>query len=114
MISAILGEMEIPKGEVCVEQGVAYVSQQAWMQNATLKENIIFGKESPTKSYEEVIAACALEPDLKVIILMFVAANQNYPTCPNLPRMTVKQPQFCNFGLRCCREETRLKLVKKA
>ena len=58
--------MEIPKGEICVEESVAYVSQQAWMQNATLKDNIIFGKETASKSYEEVIAACALEPDLKV------------------------------------------------
>ena len=66
LISALLGEMEIPKGEICVEESIAFVPQQAWMQNATLKENILFGKESSSRSYEEVIAACALEPDLKV------------------------------------------------
>ena len=67
LVSALLGEMEIPEGEVCVERNIAYVPQQAWMQNATLKENILFGNEGGSRSYEEVVAACALEPDLKVL-----------------------------------------------
>ena len=31
-------------GEVNVHGSIAYVSQQAWLRNATLRENILFGK----------------------------------------------------------------------
>ena len=47
--------------------GTAYVPQQAWMQNATVKENILFGKVFNTNTYEKVIDACALRSDLKIL-----------------------------------------------
>ena len=37
LISALLGEMEKESGTVNVTGSVAYVPQQAWMQNATLQ-----------------------------------------------------------------------------
>ena len=46
---------------------IAYVPQQAWIQNATLKGNIIFGKEFNAEKYEKVIDVCALRPDLKML-----------------------------------------------
>ena len=46
---------------------VAYVPQQAWMQNATVKENILFGKVFNSNTYEKVIDACALRSDLKIL-----------------------------------------------
>ena len=45
----------------------AYVPQQAWMQNATVKENILFGKVFNSNTYEKVIDACALRSDLKIL-----------------------------------------------
>ena len=42
---------------------IAYVSQTAWIQNATIKENILFGSEAVEDRYKEVIHACGLEPD---------------------------------------------------
>ena len=38
LLSALLGEMEILGGTVNTKGRVAYVPQQAWMQNATLQE----------------------------------------------------------------------------
>ena len=53
---------------LCHFQGdVAYVAQQAWIQNATLKDNILFGKKENKCDYLEVIDACALSPDLKML-----------------------------------------------
>lgn len=53
---------------VCVFQGsVAYVPQQAWIQNATLKENIMFGQERKESWYHRVMEACALLPDLEIL-----------------------------------------------
>ena len=42
---------------------IAYVSQTAWIQNATIKENILFGADLVEERYKEVIDACGLESD---------------------------------------------------
>ncbi|XP_059143339.1 multidrug resistance-associated protein 1-like [Physella acuta] len=67
LISAILGEMEKLQGEVTVKSSIAYVPQQAWIQNATLKKNVLFGKDEDHKVYDEVLEACALKPDLEIL-----------------------------------------------
>lgn len=67
IISAVLGEMDRVSGRVNTNGTIAYVSQQAWIQNATLQDNILFGKPMDRKRYNQVIAACALKPDLKVL-----------------------------------------------
>ena len=46
---------------------VAYVPQQAWLINATLKYNICFAKPYEKKRYDKILEACALLPDLKVL-----------------------------------------------
>ena len=51
-----------------VMQGsVAYVPQQAWIQNATVKGNILFSKDLNESRYRKVIDACALGPDLEIL-----------------------------------------------
>ncbi|XP_029433021.1 multidrug resistance-associated protein 1-like isoform X2 [Rhinatrema bivittatum] len=67
LLSALLGEMEKREGSVCVKGSVAFVPQQAWIQNASLKENIIFGGEVNDSRYKRVIEACALLPDLEIL-----------------------------------------------
>ena len=37
LLSALLGEMELVGGKINTQGTVAYVPQQAWMQNATLR-----------------------------------------------------------------------------
>lgn len=46
---------------------IAYVAQQAWIQNATVRENILFGKPLDPVQYNKVIQACALTPDLEIL-----------------------------------------------
>ncbi|XP_031616914.1 multidrug resistance-associated protein 1 isoform X6 [Contarinia nasturtii] len=67
IISAFLGEMDKLSGRVNTAGTIAYVSQQAWIQNATLQDNILFGKPMDRKRYNQVIAACALKPDLEML-----------------------------------------------
>ncbi|KAG2235533.1 hypothetical protein INT48_003096 [Thamnidium elegans] len=43
---------------------VAYVSQTAWLQNASIKDNILFGLPFVAKRYQATLHACALEKDL--------------------------------------------------
>ena len=46
---------------------MAYVAQQAWIQNATLKDNILFGKPFNSQKYDKVLEASALKPDLEIL-----------------------------------------------
>ncbi len=46
---------------------VAYVSQQAWIQNLTLRDNVLFGSPYDEERYNKVINSCALRPDLDVL-----------------------------------------------
>ncbi|XP_045932388.1 multidrug resistance-associated protein 1 isoform X1 [Micropterus dolomieu] len=67
LLSALLGEMDKLEGTVAVKGSVAYVPQQAWIQNSTLKDNIIFGQERREAWYQRVVEACALQPDLEIL-----------------------------------------------
>lgn len=67
LISAFLGEMEKLSGSVNIDGRIAYVPQQAWIQNATLQDNILFGKPLNKKLYEKVIESCALAADLEIL-----------------------------------------------
>uniref|UniRef100_A0A452UFR3 Multidrug resistance-associated protein 1-like n=1 Tax=Ursus maritimus TaxID=29073 RepID=A0A452UFR3_URSMA len=65
VLSAILGEMEKLTGVVQRKGSVAYVAQQAWIQNCILQENVLFGSIMQKQFYERVLEACALLPDLE-------------------------------------------------
>ncbi|KAL7990705.1 hypothetical protein Chor_014135 [Crotalus horridus] len=67
LISAMLGEMENIKGHINIQGSMAYVPQQAWIQNATLKDNILFGSPLYEARYQQVLEACALLPDLQLL-----------------------------------------------
>uniref|UniRef100_A0A8D3DU69 ABC-type glutathione-S-conjugate transporter n=1 Tax=Scophthalmus maximus TaxID=52904 RepID=A0A8D3DU69_SCOMX len=67
LLSAMLGETEKRSGRVVVKGSVAYVPQQAWIQNATVQDNVIFGREKLKTWYHRVLEACALLPDLDIL-----------------------------------------------
>ncbi|XP_073541128.1 ATP-binding cassette sub-family C member 2 [Phyllobates terribilis] len=67
LVSAMLGEMDHVKGHINIKGSVAYVPQQAWIQNATLKDNILFGSPLDEARYQRVLEACALLPDLQML-----------------------------------------------
>ena len=84
MLMALLGEMTLMKGKVYFPGGqsredvrpdpdtglaetCAYVAQQAWLVNASIKENILFAAPFDEGRYREVIVACALERDLEIL-----------------------------------------------
>ncbi|KAJ2656307.1 hypothetical protein IWW48_005098 [Coemansia sp. RSA 1200] len=46
---------------------IAYVAQEAWLRNATIRENILFGEPYNRERYEEVLRMCALKPDLRIL-----------------------------------------------
>ena len=59
--------MDRVSGNINTRGSVAYVPQQAWIQNGTVEYNIHFGKPSDKKRYDKVLEACALVTDLKIL-----------------------------------------------
>jgi ABC-type multidrug transport system fused ATPase/permease subunit len=83
LLAAILGEVEllsgfiqVPKSDIqrfdskataadwIIPTAVSFVSQNPWIENATIKENIIFGLPFDSVRYKKVVEACALSQDL--------------------------------------------------
>ncbi|CDW55835.1 multidrug resistance associated protein 7 [Trichuris trichiura] len=74
LLYAILGEISKCAGSVYVrdwKDGVAFVSQDPWLSNSSVRDNIVFEKEFNSHLYSTVIDACALGPDLLVRLFMF-------------------------------------------
>ncbi|XP_033248603.1 multidrug resistance-associated protein 1 isoform X8 [Drosophila miranda] len=67
VVQAFLGEMEKLAGVVNTVGKMAYVPQQAWIQNATVRDNILFGQQYDRKRYNKVIDACALRADIDIL-----------------------------------------------
>ncbi|GJJ75169.1 hypothetical protein EMPS_07527 [Entomortierella parvispora] len=67
LVSAIIGEMYKWGGHVKTFGRIAYVPQQAWILNATLKDNILFGKPYDQEKYQRIITACGLLPDIEML-----------------------------------------------
>lgn len=84
LLMALLGEMQLLNGQVHIPGGsvrqdlrpdpytgltesVAYCAQQAWLVNATIKDNILFASPYDEDRYHEVISICALERDLEIL-----------------------------------------------
>ena len=57
---------------VSLQGSVAYVAQQAWIMNATLQDNVLFGDQLKQKEYEKIIDATSLRTDLEI----FAAGDQ--------------------------------------
>lgn len=83
--AAVLGEMTRLSGSVTLRGSVAYVSQNPWLQGvsgcltitpngsdtllqATVRENIVFGHRFSQEFYDAVLDACAIRPDLAVLV----------------------------------------------
>ena len=67
LVSSLIGECKIMGGKIDMAPGttLSLVTQSAWIQNASLRENILFGAEYDEDRYRRVIRACALEVDLQ-------------------------------------------------
>lgn len=46
---------------------MAYVPQQAWIQQATLRNNVLFHSPPDEEYYQKVLDICALRPDLDIL-----------------------------------------------
>ncbi|KAJ2394325.1 hypothetical protein GGI23_004732 [Coemansia sp. RSA 2559] len=82
LLASFVGEMDLVSGKICVPispmpadssftsvpgyglDQIAYVSQEPWLRNASIRDNIVFGEPYCQDRYEKVLGMCALRPDL--------------------------------------------------
>ncbi|KAF9973828.1 hypothetical protein BGZ73_002885 [Actinomortierella ambigua] len=79
LLLALLGEMDRVQGSFYMPRldydpsnkhrgsGIAYVAQSAWLQNKTIRENILFGREYDEEHYNAVVEGCALATDFEIL-----------------------------------------------
>ncbi|XP_041838321.1 ATP-binding cassette sub-family C member 10 isoform X2 [Melanotaenia boesemani] len=70
LLAALTGELSRLGGVIYVanrEAGFGFASQEPWIQHASVRDNILFGKDYNAAFYQAVIEACALSVDLNVL-----------------------------------------------
>ncbi|XP_066602982.1 ATP-binding cassette sub-family C member 5-like isoform X3 [Prorops nasuta] len=67
LLLAALGQMRMLKGRLMRDGTCAYVSQQAWIVNATFKENILFGEQFDATRYYQALTVCCLKEDINML-----------------------------------------------
>ncbi|OGM47958.1 ABC transporter [Aspergillus bombycis] len=88
LLAAILGECDIIQGSIgvphapsleerqddratrdnwIIDTALAYVAQNPWMENATIRQNILFGLPYNWRRYRKVLKASGLEKDLTIL-----------------------------------------------
>ncbi|KAG0023260.1 hypothetical protein BGZ81_008188 [Podila clonocystis] len=80
LLLALLGELERVEGNMYLPRldygpvasknrgsGIAYVAQTAWLQNSTIRDNILFGREFDQDRYDAVVEGCALTTDFEIL-----------------------------------------------
>ncbi|KAL2018405.1 hypothetical protein VTK56DRAFT_883 [Thermocarpiscus australiensis] len=87
MLAAILGEVDVlggslyvprapplserhddkaNKGNWIIPEAIAYVAQIPWIENASIKDNILFGLPYDEERYHKTVEVCALKKDLEM------------------------------------------------
>lgn len=74
LLAGLLAEMNVSKTDeskaifgYCLKGSTAYLAQSAWIQNLTVRENILFGMPYDADKYNRIVEACALGPDLQIL-----------------------------------------------
>lgn len=66
LLNGLAGFMKCTEGEAYTAGSVLLCSNP-WIQNTTVKDNILFGSELDEQKYKDVIYSCSLESDLEIL-----------------------------------------------
>ncbi|CAE7274414.1 Abcc3 [Symbiodinium sp. CCMP2456] len=67
-LSMLLDEMHLLQGSSFLDGRVAYLAQVPWIQNASLRANILFGLPMDEDIYDQTLEAAALQTDLEALL----------------------------------------------
>lgn len=105
LLASILGECQVLSGKIGFrpDASVAFCDQEAFIQNATLRENVLFGAPMNEKKYRQTLKATCLMEDLKVLPegdlteIGGRGVNLSGTSFPALCRLTTLVPSFAHF-----------------
>lgn len=60
-------DFKLDENPIKINGAISYVEQQSWIQNKTIKENILFGSAFDKQRYEKTILSCQLLRDLEIL-----------------------------------------------
>lgn len=66
LLNSIAGFIKPVSGHVSVN-GSILLCEHHWIQNATVRDNVLFGQEYDEKRYNDTLFACSLESDLDIL-----------------------------------------------
>ncbi|KAJ7039618.1 ABC protein [Mycena alexandri] len=67
LMQGLIGEMRCIGGEFSFGGQVAYCPQTAWIQNASLRDNVLFGRPFDSDRYWGIMETACLLPDLQLL-----------------------------------------------
>lgn len=68
VLLSLMDEMVRSAGSEVSKNGkIAYISQEAFLRNATIKDNITFGESYSRKKFKETLEICQMMPDLEIL-----------------------------------------------
>ncbi|KAJ3077663.1 Multidrug resistance-associated protein 1, partial [Quaeritorhiza haematococci] len=68
LLAAIMRQLKLVRGTVRSHGSTCgYVPQEPWLINASLRDNILFGKELDERRYSEVVRVCGLTRDMMLL-----------------------------------------------
>lgn len=79
LLAGLLGEMDLLSGKLLLDKqpgivdpatglhgGISFCAQQPWLQQKSVRDNILFGEPMDIDRYKAVLEACALMPDIEL------------------------------------------------
>jgi ABC-type multidrug transport system ATPase subunit len=67
LLQGLVGEMRRTEGKVTFSGSTSLCAQSPWIQNATVRENIVFGQPWDEDRYWAAVRDACLEPDLELL-----------------------------------------------
>ena len=71
ILSSLIGDMLVEtktnESPILVNETLSYVQQSPWIQNKTIRENILFGEEMDEEKYQQAIRICELTRDINIL-----------------------------------------------
>ena len=64
LLQTILGDLKVNSGEVELQGKFSYASQDPWIFDGTIRQNILFGKDFDSNRYNDTINLCCMDPDI--------------------------------------------------
>lgn len=69
LLNVLLGELPLDNGQCEINGSISFASQEPWLFEGTIRNNIIFVEDFDKQRYDDVIQVCALERDFKLLPL---------------------------------------------